>query len=339
MRCSRGLCIFERCTLHINAISPCPKDGVLEGKKGTEIVEPLGKGARGKTRGKDRRHVHRDIFRAASSTVYQLHQSLFLFLSVLFFFFYHSPLSWMACAYVFIRVFIYKGRIRASLSLSLTSRRNGVSKDYKAREIFSGHGRHNSATAARFIPLWVSMRDLRGVCLSFSSKSRTTGFRSHNGPFAKYGCTFVARYAYAPPLDVSISGAVANPRWKTLPSTERTLRSLCVVWGASANRISRGISGGVRCRWPRKLVRAAARSVPVLWANDARQNGNFNEIYVPTWALFDSGLVDRTLRERDDREAIFLTAEDPRLDNIARVCDIVVPSAIRSRGNLRARDD
>ena len=120
MRCSRGLCIFERCTLHINAISPCPKDGVLEGKKGTEIVEPLGKGARGKTRGKDRRHVHRDIFRAASSTVYQLHQSLFLFLSVLFFFFFTilHYLGWRVHTYLYAYLYTRGVFVRLSLSLS-----------------------------------------------------------------------------------------------------------------------------------------------------------------------------------------------------------------------------
>ena len=197
MRCSRGLCIFERCTLHINAISPHPKDDVLEGekkeKRGTEIVEPWLKEREEKQGWKDRRHVHRDIFRAASSTVYQLHQLPFplsLLLSILFIILHY--LGDGARIRIYTRIYIQGAcfwysciSLSLSLSLSRVSRRN-VSKDYKAREIFSGHRRHNSATTARFIPRCVSMRDLHGVCPfladRLSSKSRTTGFRSHNGP-------------------------------------------------------------------------------------------------------------------------------------------------------------
>lgn len=50
--------------------------------------------------------------------------------------------------------------------------------------------------------------------------------------------------------------------------------------------------------------------------------------------LFDSGLVDRTLTEVGDRETIFLTAEDTRLGNIARVCDRSRDSLHRARLNV-----
>lgn len=90
----------------------------------------------------------------------QLHQSFFSLFSSLSFY----PLTILLCVYVFIHVFIHKGRasgIRTRARTSPSSRRN-ASKDYKAREIFSGHGRHNSATVARFIPRWVCVRDPSG---------------------------------------------------------------------------------------------------------------------------------------------------------------------------------
>lgn len=87
------------------------------------------------------------------------------------------------------------------------SPRRNASKDYKAREIFSGHGRHNSASVARFIP----PRPLRGGRSSFSLSLRPVGAeppasvrtmdRSRNMD------AHLSRVMLMRPVDVSISAA------------------------------------------------------------------------------------------------------------------------------------